>query len=76
MLVLSIIISQAQLDKCCDLLIKGEKEIILHGLGSAIQRCRNLALQLEVLFSGTCQLEVNTGTIDLVGEYIKIYYTS
>ncbi|XP_068633459.1 ribonuclease P protein subunit p20 [Battus philenor] len=59
---------KAQLDKCCDLLTKGEKEIILHGLGAAIQRCCNLALQLETLFSGTCQIEVNTGTVDLVDD--------
>ncbi|CAH0398254.1 unnamed protein product [Chilo suppressalis] len=59
---------KAQLDRCCDLLTKGEKEIILHGLGAAIQRCCNLALQLESLFSGTCQIEVNTGTVDLVDD--------
>lgn len=51
---------------------RGEKEIILHGLGAAIQRCCNLALQLEILFSGTCQIEVNTGTVDCVGEYTFI----
>lgn len=67
---------QAQLDKCCDLLTKGESEIILHGLGAAIQRCCNLALQLEVLFSGTCQIEVNTGTVDVVGEYTSIKHCS
>ncbi|XP_047504111.1 ribonuclease P protein subunit p20-like isoform X1 [Pieris napi] len=59
---------KAQLDKCCDLLTKGEKDIILHGLGAAIQRCCNLALQVEALFSGTCQIEVNTGTVDLVDD--------
>ncbi|XP_013145096.1 PREDICTED: uncharacterized protein LOC106108475 isoform X1 [Papilio polytes] len=59
---------KAQLEKCCDLLTRGEKEIILHGLGAAIQRCCNLALQLEILFSGTCQIEVNTGTVDLVDD--------
>ncbi|KAG6444499.1 ribonuclease P protein subunit p20 isoform X1 [Manduca sexta] len=59
---------KAQLDKCCDLLTGGENEIILHGLGSAIQRCCNLALQLEILFAGTCQIEVNTGTVDLVDD--------
>ncbi|CAG5045085.1 unnamed protein product [Parnassius apollo] len=59
---------KAQLDKCCDLLTRGEKEIILHGLGAAIQRCCNLALQVETLFSGTCQLEVNTGTVDLIDD--------
>ncbi|XP_023941456.2 ribonuclease P protein subunit p20 isoform X1 [Bicyclus anynana] len=59
---------KAQLEKCCDLLSKGEKEIILHGLGAAIQRCCNLALQLELLFSGTCQIEVNTGTVDIIDD--------
>ncbi|XP_026327474.1 ribonuclease P protein subunit p20-like isoform X1 [Hyposmocoma kahamanoa] len=59
---------KAQLDKCCDLLTKGEKEIILHGLGAAIQRCCNLALQLETLFAGTCQIEVNTGTVDVIDD--------
>lgn len=65
---------QAQLDKCCDLLTKGEKEIILHGLGAAIQRCCNLALQLETLFVGTCQIEVNTGTVDVVGKDCYLAY--
>lgn len=60
------------MDKCCDLLTRGEKEIILHGLGAAIQRCCNLALQLETLFSGTCQIEVNTGTVNLIGKFIHI----
>ncbi|CAK1551223.1 unnamed protein product [Leptosia nina] len=59
---------KAQLDKCCDLLTKGEKDIILHGLGAAIQRCCNLALQIEAAFCGTCQIEVNTGTVDLVDD--------
>ncbi|GBP97200.1 Ribonuclease P protein subunit p20 [Eumeta japonica] len=59
---------KAQLDKCCDLLTKGENEIILHGLGAAIQRCCNLALQLQTLFAGTCQIEVNTGTVDVVDD--------
>ncbi|XP_072949409.1 ribonuclease P protein subunit p20-like isoform X1 [Epargyreus clarus] len=59
---------KAQLDKCCDLLTKGEKEIILHGLGAAIQRCCNLALQLEILFSGTCQIEINTSTVELIDD--------
>ncbi|XP_041979667.1 ribonuclease P protein subunit p20-like isoform X1 [Aricia agestis] len=59
---------KAQLDKCCDILSKGEKEIVLHGLGAAIQRCCNLALQLEILFSGACKIEVNTGTVDIVDD--------
>ncbi|XP_045772859.1 ribonuclease P protein subunit p20-like isoform X1 [Maniola jurtina] len=59
---------KAQLEKCCGLLSKGEKEIILHGLGAAIQRCCNLALQLELLFAGTCQIEVNTGTVDIIDD--------
>ncbi|VVC97532.1 unnamed protein product [Leptidea sinapis] len=58
----------AQLDKCCELLTKGENEIIIHGLGSAIQRCCNLALQVEKNFAGTCELEVNTGTVCLVDD--------
>ncbi|XP_050684529.1 ribonuclease P protein subunit p20 [Leptidea sinapis] len=59
---------KAQLDKCCELLTKGENEIIIHGLGSAIQRCCNLALQVEKNFAGTCELEVNTGTVCLVDD--------
>lgn len=51
-----------------DLLTKGEKEIILHGLGAAIQRCCNLAIQTQLAFPGTHEIEVNTGTIDLVGK--------
>ncbi|XP_053609740.1 ribonuclease P protein subunit p20-like isoform X2 [Plodia interpunctella] len=62
---------KAQLDKCCDLLTKGEKEIILHGLGAAIQRCCNLALQLEILFSGTCQIEVNTDDLEPLNDELE-----
>lgn len=56
------------MEKCCELLTKGENEIILHGLGAAIQRCCNLALQVKNNFHGVCDLEVNTSTTDLIDD--------
>lgn len=57
-----------QLDNCIDLLSKGEKEIVLHGLGAAIQRTCNLAVQIQLAFPGTHDIEVNTDTIDVIGK--------
>ncbi|VVC97530.1 unnamed protein product [Leptidea sinapis] len=52
------------LQKSCDLLIK-ENCIILHAMGSAINRCCFLTMDIEKAFPGKCKVETNTGTVDL-----------
>lgn len=59
---------QSELAKCEKLLEGGETEVFVHGLGSAVNRAVNLALQLETKFLGTVQLTVNTSTATLIGE--------
>ncbi|XP_072176534.1 ribonuclease P protein subunit p20-like [Diadema setosum] len=57
-----------QLERCEKLLDAGEAEIHIHGLGAAINRALNLALQLESRALGTLQLAVSTDTVDLVDD--------
>ncbi|XP_026273920.1 ribonuclease P protein subunit p20 [Frankliniella occidentalis] len=59
---------QSELDKCLKLLESGEKEVFVHGLGAAVNRAVNLALQLESKFLGTVQLTVNTSTTTLIDD--------
>jgi len=47
----------AQLERCQKLLDSSEQEVRIHGLGAAINRAINLALQLEQRGQGT--VEVN-----------------
>ena len=46
----------------------GENEIILHGLGAAIPRTVNLALQLSEKLHGTFDLYTETGTVQVVDD--------
>lgn len=41
--------------------------MFIHGMGAAVNRAVNLALQIESKFLGTVQLSVNTSTTTLVG---------
>lgn len=59
---------QSELDKCQKLLESGEKEVFVHGMGRAVNRAVNLALQLESKFPGTVQLAVNTSTTTVVDD--------
>lgn len=63
---------KGQLAQCFKLLDKGENEIVLHGLGAAIPRTVNLALQIEGKCSGSYALDVQTQTIHLVDEFEPI----
>lgn len=62
---------QSELAKCEKLLEGGETEVFVHGLGGAVNRAVNLALQLESKFLGTVQLTVNTSTATLIGKTIE-----
>ncbi|PSN45008.1 Ribonuclease P protein subunit p20 [Blattella germanica] len=59
---------QGQLSRCEKLLSEGEPEIIIHGLGAAVTRAVNLALQLKAKHLGTLEVDVNTSTVDIVDD--------
>ncbi|XP_015115118.1 ribonuclease P protein subunit p20 [Diachasma alloeum] len=59
---------KAQLSVCEKLLDSGEPEIIIHGLGAAINRACNLALQLKKNSSGTLDIDIRTSTVHLIDD--------
>lgn len=61
---------QGQLSQCEKLISEGEDEIVLHGIGAAIARTINLALQFSEKHQGAFELHVETSTVTLVGQYI------
>ncbi|KAK1889941.1 Ribonuclease P protein subunit p20 [Dissostichus eleginoides] len=46
----------------------GHREICVHGLGLAINRAINIALQLQASSQGVLQLAANTSTVELVDD--------
>ncbi|XP_035760133.1 ribonuclease P protein subunit p20-like, partial [Neolamprologus brichardi] len=60
---------RAQLARCQKLLEGGgHREICVHGLGLAINRAINIALQLQASSQGALQLAANTSTVELVDD--------
>lgn len=60
---------RAQLARCQKLLDGGgQREICVHGLGLAINRAINIALQLQASSQGALQLAANTSTVELVDD--------
>uniref|UniRef100_A0A1B6MLK7 Ribonuclease P protein subunit p20 n=1 Tax=Graphocephala atropunctata TaxID=36148 RepID=A0A1B6MLK7_9HEMI len=59
---------QGQLAQCEKLIGEGESEIVLHGIGAAIPRTVNLALQLNEKHQGSVELHVETSTVTLVDD--------
>ncbi|KAJ3584873.1 hypothetical protein NHX12_013596 [Muraenolepis orangiensis] len=62
---------RAQLARCQKLLEGsggGHREICVHGLGLAINRAINIALQLQAGSQGALQLAANTSTVELVDD--------
>ncbi|XP_029437495.1 ribonuclease P protein subunit p20 [Rhinatrema bivittatum] len=60
---------KAQLARCRKLLEGGGfNEICIHGLGLAINRAINVALQLQAGSFGTLQVAANTSTVELVDD--------
>lgn len=47
----------------------GEDEITLHGIGAAIPRTINLALNFQEKYQETFNIHVETSTVALVGLY-------
>ncbi|KAK3783416.1 hypothetical protein RRG08_033677 [Elysia crispata] len=60
---------KAQESRCQKLLDSGN-EVIIHGLGKAVNRAINLALQLQTKGAGTVQLAVQTSSVELTDDLI------
>ncbi|RUS89645.1 hypothetical protein EGW08_002566 [Elysia chlorotica] len=60
---------KAQESRCQKLLDAGN-EVIIHGLGKAVNRAINLALQLQTKGAGTVQLAVQTSSVELTDDLI------
>ncbi|PVD25753.1 hypothetical protein C0Q70_13413 [Pomacea canaliculata] len=58
---------EAQLNRCQKILDVGN-EVYIHGLGSAINRAINLALQLKERGVGSVETSVHTSTVELVDD--------
>jgi DNA-binding protein len=63
---------RAQLDKCKKLLSDDNyQEIFLHGLGSAISRTLNVALELkDIHYRNTVDFETKTSTVKLIDDLV------
>ncbi|NP_001089115.1 uncharacterized protein LOC733359 [Xenopus laevis] len=60
---------RAQLARCRQLLSTGDfRELRVHGLGLAIGRAINLALQLQLSYPGTLHISPNTSTVELTDD--------
>ncbi|XP_065066148.1 ribonuclease P protein subunit p20-like [Rhopilema esculentum] len=64
---------KTQLERCQRLLDKGEDELQIHGLGAAINRSINMALQLQLRAKGTLKLITTTSTVDLVDDFEPVH---
>ncbi|XP_035722735.1 ribonuclease P protein subunit p20-like [Vespa mandarinia] len=60
---------KAQISKCEKLLNIGVSEIIIHGLGAAIDRACNLALQLKEIHHNSLDLDIKTSTAELIDDF-------
>ncbi|XP_017892689.1 ribonuclease P protein subunit p20 [Ceratina calcarata] len=60
---------KAQLKKCEKLLNNGMSEVIIHGLGAAVTRACNLALQLREAHYGGIELDIKTSTVSIIDDF-------
>ncbi|KAK2584043.1 hypothetical protein KPH14_006493 [Odynerus spinipes] len=60
---------KAQLNNCERLFNAGVSEIVIHGLGAAINRACNLALQLKEIHHNTLDLDIKTSTAELIDDF-------
>lgn len=60
---------KAQLNNCEKLFNNGASEIVIHGLGAAIDRACNLALQLKEIHHNTLELDIKTSTAELIDDF-------
>ena len=59
---------KAQISRCQKYLDNGGQELYIHGLGAAINRAMNLALQLQNNGMGTIGVAVRTSTVELTDD--------
>ncbi|KAK3728601.1 hypothetical protein QZH41_011681 [Actinostola sp. cb2023] len=60
---------KAQLERCQKILDSRHQEVWIHGLGAAINRAINLALQLKHRGMGTIEISANTSSVDLIDDF-------
>lgn len=60
---------KAQLKKCERLLDNDNPEIFIHGLGAAIHRACNLALQLKEIHYNGVELDIKTSTASIIDDF-------
>ncbi|KAK6182435.1 hypothetical protein SNE40_010129 [Patella caerulea] len=58
---------KAQLDRCQKIL-DAENEVFVHGLGHAVNRAVNLALQLKESGCGSVEISTHTSTVTLIDD--------
>ncbi|XP_002741451.1 ribonuclease P protein subunit p20-like [Saccoglossus kowalevskii] len=58
----------AQLERSQKLFDNGYDVVFIHGLGAAINRSINLALQLKIRGLGSLEISVNTSTVELLDD--------
>ncbi|XP_015190520.1 PREDICTED: ribonuclease P protein subunit p20 [Polistes dominula] len=59
---------KAQLQRCKKLFNTGSSEIVIHGLGAAVERACNLALQLKEIHYNILELDIKTSTVELMDD--------
>ncbi len=57
-----------QIARCHKLLDSGWNELYIHGLGAAVNRAINIALQLKALSNGSLDVSVHTSSVELVDD--------
>ncbi|XP_043604535.1 ribonuclease P protein subunit p20-like isoform X2 [Bombus pyrosoma] len=67
---------KAQLKRCEKHLNNGSSEVIIHGLGAAVQRACSLALQLQKNHYDSIELEVKTSTISIIDDFEPVNDTA
>lgn len=63
---------RAQLSRCNKLLSTSHNEIFVHGLGLAIDRAINIALQLKATGLGTIEVSATTETVELTDDLVAV----
>ncbi|XP_035691913.1 ribonuclease P protein subunit p20-like [Branchiostoma floridae] len=59
---------KGQLERAQRMLDAGSNEVFIHGLGHAINRAINIALQLKARGLGTIEVSTNTSTVELIDD--------
>ncbi|XP_043249593.1 ribonuclease P protein subunit p20 [Colletes gigas] len=64
---------KAQIKKCEKLLSSGTSEVIIHGLGAAVHRACNLALQLKEIHYNGVELDIKTSTTTIIDDFEPLH---